>query len=256
MKRWIIVGAVVWGVVILGLGYYSLRNDPPTAREQTTIAEALPQVDAALADVASTLDANTTVAVLGGYQQVGRGCSVTVARGGARFERTLIVYTKEGSEPAVLERIRRALPERYKAGLSHNVLSADAGNFVSVRGGVANPGQVRIAADTGCRAMNARVEESTPAGANREPVQAVLDSLKLTAAQWQTHRVACPKGGTLWTVEADTASAPATLPDTLRPASGVVFDKPDLLAFRSGPAGVTVRIADNALVVTATTGCA
>lgn len=255
VKRWIVVATVAWGVVIAALGYYSLRNDPPTAREQTTIAEALPYVDAALGDVASTLDANATVTALGGYNRLGNSCRVTVAREGARYERVLTVYTKEGSETAVLERIRDALPERYKAGLSHNVLSADAGEFVSVRGGVASPGQVRVAADTGCRPMTHRVEESQSGSADRAPAQAVLDALKLTAARWQTHQLACPAGGTLTTVEADADPAPAALPDTLRPASGAVVDKPDRLAFRSGSTGVTVRIADKSVVVTATTGC-
>ena len=260
MKRWIIVATVVWGLVIVGLGYYSLRHDRPTAREQTTIGSALPYVDAALADVASTLDANTTVAVLGGYAQVGHGCTITVAREGIRYERTLTVYTKEGAEPALLDRVRRGLPERYKAGLARNILDADAGNFVSVRGGVTAPGQVRVSADTGCRTQAGQVTESEPASAtaNRAPAQAVLDSLNLKAETWQTHRVVCPSGGTLWTVQAGTAkgTAPPKLPDSLRPTSGVVLSKPDLLAFRSGPAGVAVQTSDGTLTVTSTTGCA
>ncbi len=105
--------------------------------------------------------------------------------------------------------------------------------------------------------MNARVAEPQAEPGDRAPVQAVLDALKLTAAQWQTHRVTCPAGGALWTVEADTArdSAPPALPGTLHPSGGAVLDKPDLLAFRSGPAGVTVRINAGAVTVTSTTGC-
>jgi hypothetical protein len=254
VKRWIILATVVWGVVIAGLGYYSLRNDPPTAREQTTIAEALPYVDAAIADVASTLEPDTTVAAVSGYNRVGRSCSVTVAREGTRYERVITVYTKEGSEPALLDRIRNSLPERYKAGLSRNMLSADAGNFVAVRGGVTGPGQVRIAADTGCRVHDARVQETESSSGDSAPVQSVLDALKVTAKTWQAFKVACPSGNAIWTVAA-TAAAPPALPDSLRPASGVVLAKPDVLAFRSGPAGVAVRITDGTVTVTSTTGC-
>src|SRR4051812_18173402 len=115
VKRWLVVATVVWGLVVLGLGYWSLRHGRPTAREQTTIGQALPTVDAALGDLAGALDPATAVPVLTGYVQVGQSCSVTVAREGARYERILYVYTKPGSEPALLKHVREALPERYKA---------------------------------------------------------------------------------------------------------------------------------------------
>src|SRR5262245_55812263 len=100
VKRWLIVVAVAWGLVVAGLGYYSLRHDRPTAREQTTIAKALPTLDGALTTVAATLDSGTAVAVLGGYVEVGKACSLTAVRNGARFERVLQVYTKQGDEAA------------------------------------------------------------------------------------------------------------------------------------------------------------
>jgi hypothetical protein len=265
VKRWIVAVAVVWGLAVFGLGYYSLRTGRPTAREQTTIAQALPTVDGALADVASTLESGTSVTALSGYAKMGRTCSVTAVREGARYERTLMVYTKEGTEPALLDRIRSGLPARYKVVVTHGeqiqTISADAGNFVAVKGGVAAPGQLRFTADTGCRAQDARVDdEASPAIGDRAPVQAVLDALKLTAARWHTYRVACRSGGALWTVEGVTSAgtAPPALPAALRPAAGgasAVLSRPEAYAYRSGPAGVAVLIVDGKLVITSTTGC-
>jgi hypothetical protein len=258
VKRWLVVVAVVWGLVVLGLGYWSLRHGQPTAREQTTIGQALPTVDAALGDLAGVVDPATAVPVLTGYVQVGRSCSVTAAREGARYERILYVYTKPGTEPVLLKHVREALPERYKALLSKaNVFSADAGNFVAVRGGVTAPGQVRFTADTGCRPQNSpvRENESPSADASRAPVQAVLDTLKLAGVSWQTHRAACPTGGTLWTVEADVAGSPPSLTDALKPGPDAIVARKDLVAYRSGPAGVVVRSLNGGLTITSTTGC-
>jgi hypothetical protein len=258
VKRWLIVVAVAWGLVIAGLGYYSLRNDRPTAREQTTITSALPTLDAALATVAATLDPNVSITALGGLVQVGKNCTVTVVREGVRFQRMLQVYTKPGDEAATLERIRAGLPATYKPSLSRNLLSADAGSFIVVRGGITGPGQVQISADTGCRPQNAPVFEAQPlsSAVDRAPVQSVLDALKLSAASWQAHRAACPRGGTLWTVEAQTAagSAAGSVPDAAKP-SGALLAKTDVVAYRSGSAGVVVRAADHTLTIAATTGC-
>jgi hypothetical protein len=260
VRRWIITAAVLWGLVVAGLGYWSLRHDKATAREQTTIASALPVVDAAIADTVAALDPQASVTAVSGYTRVGRTCSVTAAREGTRYERFLLVFVKHGTEPEVLDTIRKGLPERYKATLGKNVLDADAGNFVRVRGGVLGGGQVRVSADTGCRVQDDRVGESIPApdAANKAPVQAVLDTLKLTADSWASHQVKCANGeGALWTVEASTGArtAPDTLPESLRPAGGLVLGRPDAVAYRSGPAAVSIRKASDHLVITSTTGC-
>jgi hypothetical protein len=259
VKRLVVTAAVIWGLVVLGLGYYAVRNKPATVRDQTTIAQALPTVDEAVTALATALDEATSVPVISGYVMVGRSCSVTVVREGARWQRTLTAYTKEGTEPALLGRVRAGLPARYKAGLSHNVLSADAGNYVAVRGGVTGPGQVRFTVDTGCRPQDKKVAEGKPdpADAGRAPVQRVLDTLKLGDVSWQTHQASCPAGGTLWTVEADTApgTAPKSLADAVKPTTGVILARPEVVAFRDGATAIAVRSADGRLIVTSTTTC-
>lgn len=259
-RRWIIAATAAWALVVGGLAYYSSRNDPPTARDQTTIAEGLPVVDEALARVAAALDPATSVAALGGYTRTDSSCRITSAREGTRFERVLLVYVKQDTEPSVLERIHGALPAGYEAhlvsGPKAHLLTADAGHFVTLRGAVTQPGQVRFTADTGCRVQDAAVEEATPQSqnANRAPVQAVLDTLKQPASRWLTHRLTCPGGGTLWTVEAVTTGDGAASRGTV-PATAVVLDEPKLFAFRAGEAGVALRVESDALHITSTAGC-
>lgn len=259
-RRWIIAGVIAWALVIAGFGYYSYRNDPPTARDQTTIADALPTMDEALGRIFAALDPAGSVSSLGGYTRTERSCRVTTAREGARFERVLLVYTRKDTEPALLDRVSGALPPAYKSSVTHSptthLLNADAGNFVAVRGGVTAPGQLRFTADSGCRVQDEPVAEATPASetANRAPVQAVLDTLGQTATEWRTHRLTCPAGGILWTVEA-TATGDGARARTTVPASAVILDDAKVFAYRAGAAGLTLRTSDTALTITSTAGC-
>ncbi|MET7421367.1 hypothetical protein [Dactylosporangium sp. NPDC005555] len=259
-RRWIVAATAAWALAVAGFAYYSSRNDAPTSRDQTTIAEGLPVVDGALARVAAALDPATTVTALGGYTRTDRSCRVTSAREGTRFERVLMVYVRKDTEPAVLDRVRGALPASYDShlvsGSNTHLLTADAGGFVTLRGALVQPGQLRFVADTGCRVQDAAVQEATPQSqsANRAPVQAVLDTLKQTASDWRTHRLTCPGGGTLWTVEAVTTGDGAASRATV-PATAVVLDEPKLFAFRAGDAGVALRVEGDALHITSTAGC-
>jgi hypothetical protein len=137
-------------------------------------------------------------------------------------------------------------------------LTADAGNYVAVRGGVVGPGAVRITADTGCRPLTGRVAEAQqpPDTEGRAPVEAVLGTLGIRDIRWQTHRVDCAHGGSVRTVQADgpAGSAPAALADALHEASAVLA-RPELYVYRTGPVGVVARTHDGVVTVTATTGC-
>ncbi|MER7002148.1 hypothetical protein ABT297_03750 [Dactylosporangium sp. NPDC000555] len=259
-RRWIVAAVVAWAVAVAGLALYSHFHGRPTAREQTTIAEALPTVDGALGRIYSALDPASSVAVIGGYRRTEMSCQVTTARKGTRFARDLTVYVKKSAEGATIDRVRAALPAQYKASVVHNagtdLLSADAGNFVAVRGSVPEPGQLRFTADTGCRVQDAPVTEATPPAqdAGRAPVQAVLDTLGKPASEWRAHQLACPAGGTLRTVEAVTAGDGSAARATV-PASAVVLDEPKVYAYRAGTADIALRTEHASLVVSSTAGC-
>jgi hypothetical protein len=263
-RRWLFVGTLAWAVVVTGAAIWGAHRSQPTAREQTTIAQALPVVDTAVADVVTAAGAGSaggagSVAAITGYAQLSGDCRVTSARSGSRFERAALIYTAAGTESALLDRIKAGLPASYRARVRHlgaaPTLSADAGTFVAVTGTVTAPGVVRIAASTGCRPQDRPVTEAE-AAVDRGPVEAVFATLGVTPGGWHVHRVSCRSGRTLWTVEATggPGSAPSSLPAALTVKPAVVI-RPDLYAFRSGPVGVVARTANGVLTVTATTGC-
>jgi hypothetical protein len=261
-RRLLIAVTAAWAALLVVLGVWAARHGAPTVRGQSSIAEALPTVDRAIADVAVAAEPSGPVLEITGYREVSRSCTITAVRDGARYERIIRLYVPAGQEPALLDRIRAGLPARYGAdgSLGGRKLTADAGNFVALRGGVAGPGEVTLSADTGCRPLTRPVSEPQPSTtvAGRAPAEAVLATLGVRDATWRIHRVDCPHGGSVWTVQADGAagSAPATLVDTLRAAApDAVVARPALYAYRSGPVGVVVRTHGGVVTVTATTGC-
>jgi hypothetical protein len=169
-----------------------------------------------------------------------------------------------GQEPALIDRISAGLPRSYRpevARSGRHPLTAEAGDYVAVRGGIVGTGQVRVAADTGCRPMGGRVREAQPSDTgDRAPVEAVLAVFGIAGPHWQTHRVDCPQGGSVRTVEAagPAGSAPASLIGPLQaksPTAEVVIARPDLYVYRAGPVGMVARTRDGVVTVTATTGC-
>jgi hypothetical protein len=258
-RRWLIVVGVAWGLFVLAAGVWGVSHDKPTAREQTTIAQALPVVDTAVAKVVAAAQSPSTVTVIGGYSQMSADCRVTTARSGARYERSALFYTSPGTEAGLMDRIAAGLPKSYhvllhRLGNAASTLYADAGTFVAVRGLIPEPGVVQVSADTGCRPKDRPVTELEPAAPAdlRSSAEAVFTALGVTASGWHMYRLSCPDGP-VWTVEGIGAPAPASLRDTLKDQA--VVSRDDLVAYRNGPVGVAVRATSGEVIVAATSGC-
>src|SRR5262249_55110807 len=76
-RRWRIVATVTWAVVLAAMAVYAARRGEPTVRAQTSIAQALPTVDRAIADVATAGFAASAVVEISGYREVDTPCSIT-----------------------------------------------------------------------------------------------------------------------------------------------------------------------------------
>jgi hypothetical protein len=248
---------------------WSIRHGEPTAREQTTVAQAQPTADRAAAELATAVLADgQTVVAISGFDRLG-DCRVTVVRTGARYRREVLAFVPAGTERALLDRVAARLPDSYRATVRRGSvprLAADVGLFVQLRGDVSGSGQVRFAVDTGdCRPegdVATRGDLATPGGppsVGRAPAEAVLTALGVPAAQWTTHGLSCANGAPLWTVEA------VSEPVAARPELGTALTKavdgasvlasPEAYAYRSGSVGVAVRTVGSRIVVTATTPC-
>ncbi|BCB80195.1 hypothetical protein GCM10022251_06350 [Phytohabitans flavus] len=265
--RWLTVVAVAWAVVLGVLGYVSMRSDPPTVRDQRSIGEARPLVDRAVGELAVAAGSDAVLSI--SRYEVTSGCRITPIRSGETLERDVIVYTGQTDGPALLDRIVDRLPPSYEAsvrhGQQHDTLRADAGEFVSVRGGVTAPGIVIITVGTGCRPpAPLGVEVPTPSGEDRRIGDRMLVALGGTLDDVTVAEAPCPTGGTVRTVSATGSRSGSGKPlrEVLVPLFGsaqggpALIDTVDLYAYRSDEAMVAVDAEeDGTLGASVTTLC-
>jgi hypothetical protein len=250
----------VWVAVLAGSALFALRTGSPTAREQTSVAQARPVVDEAVARIASAAAADgAAVVAVSSFEHVGT-CDVTVFRGGERYRRGVTAMVPPGTESDLLTRVATRLPASYGAVVRTGPaprLTADAGFWVLVTATMTAPGEVRFFADTGdCREAG-RVDTTDPAvTVDEAPVRAVLDRLDVAGADRHTAEVSCPEGGVVATVEVRAGAYPGALDAVLRDLGGTaVVAAPRLYAFRTGATQIAVRAHEDAVIVTATTTC-
>jgi hypothetical protein len=248
-------------VLLAGLGGYATRDDPPTIRDQRSVAQALPVVARAAGQV---------LAATGPGQVVQLGtlraddCRITPSRPGRRLTRDVLAHTAPAAAPALLDAVAAALPAAWDASVWHHrdgtdhELSADAGEFVGVDGTVEADGAlVRLQITTGCRPLDgATVPAPSPATPGPD-LDAVLRAVGAAPAATTAETVPCPAGPAARTVTVEAAPAPADLGTGLRPlAAAVVRAEPTVYAWRSGPLSIVVTAADGRIRASATTGCA
>jgi hypothetical protein len=262
-RRWMVLVVSAWVAVLLaGIGW-AVAHGRPTDREQTTVAAALPYTDAAAARIAAVAEVDgQAVAVVSGFDKVG-DCKVSLARSGQRYQRVVTVLVAPGTEAAALQRIASRLPASYRTTVRTTPvpsLIGDAGLFVRIVGTRASEGVLRIVVDTGsCRALGPLVVPTAPTG-DRGSVGPVFERLGLTPEQWQVFGVPCVHGsGELSTVEAfgpdNQVAVASDLQSTLDGLGAPIVSTPGLYAYRSGAATVGVRVENNRVVVSATSGC-
>lgn len=150
-RLWIVGLLAAWAVGLLVAGVWSAHHDPPTVRAQSDLVSGEQTVDAAAATLRGVVEPVTS----GEPDVLTRvtDCRLSLGRRGQELERQLTLHLPAGREQALLERLTEHLPERWRARHYPGTqrFYADAGNFVTVRGEVTAPGQVRLTLDTGCR---------------------------------------------------------------------------------------------------------
>ena len=81
-RRWFTIIGAVWLTVLLGAGWWGVTRPEPTDREQTTVAQAQPFADEAIARVAAAVTADrASVVAVSPFTRVD-SCEVSVVRGG------------------------------------------------------------------------------------------------------------------------------------------------------------------------------
>lgn len=268
--RWLAVGSAVWAVALVAVAVISFHRDPPTVREQRSIAQAAPVVDRAVGElVAAGQGADVALEITA--RRLEAGCRLTPSWTGATLERSLIVRVVSDAGPALLERVAERLPVAYRAAMRPNLdgtgdrLRADAGQFVAINGSVTAPGVVTLTARTGCRPQSPGFDPAAdprPAvGADGDARTALARMRAVGIERQATVAVPCPTGGgrLAWT---DRASGRAVLgPEqraalTGRAGAVVVVDTAAQLAVSTGTTSVVVRVDGARLDAASTTACA
>jgi hypothetical protein len=252
-----------WALVLVVLAIVSQRQDRPTAAEQRDVDAAMPAVDRAAGALLAAMGPDPVFAI--GPLLVTPDCPVTPVRAGAEVTRDITVYARAGEAPAILDAIGAALPAGYGAEVTHrrggtvHVLHADAGDFIAVRGTVAD-GVITLRADAGCRPLDGPVPVPMPStGTPAVALAEVLSALDLSEPSSATaESVACPGGTTARTVAADGMPPPVDLGTALRPLTAgatVVAADPARYAFRVNGMATVVTVADGWVQVRASTAC-
>ncbi|MEH0969626.1 hypothetical protein V6U77_00600 [Micromonospora sp. CPCC 205546] len=256
---WLLAGTVAWAVLLAALTWTSVRDDPPTVREQRTLTEAGRVVDRA---VGALVAAAGDTAVLT-PPEIDRGCRVTPFADGADLSRGVDVFVAAGGEATLLEQVADRLPADWQAGVRSTSdgprLRADAGEFVTVSGGVAEDGRVRLIADTGCRPVGDGYDVPA-AGAAAAETDALGEALRALGAPAgpapELVTAPCPGGGTARSARSAGVEAPASPAAALAPVTRVpVLDAPQAYAYRRGPVTVVADLSGDRIVVSANTGC-
>ncbi|MFI6784234.1 hypothetical protein [Micromonospora sp. NPDC050276] len=261
-RRWLLVATVAWAVLLAVLTWTSVRDDPPTVREQRSLDQAGPVVDRAVGELARAIGAAGLLEL--GPPRIATGCRVTPLADGARLRREVGVLAAAGDEQAVLAGIAKRLPASWRAGVGTGVggpeLRADAGEFVAVEGRPTVDGRVRLIVDTGCRPVGAGYAPAPPAAAGPE-------TAALTAARRALDRPSdaapelvsapCPGGGLARTARSTDDSGPVTSTAALAPLAGdaPLLDQPPVYAYRAGGVTVLAEIGPDATRLAATVGC-
>lgn len=265
--RWLLAGTAAWAVLLLGLSYLSMRDDEPTVREQRSLAQAAPVVNAAIGELIAAAGPEPVLEM--SAPRVAAGCRVSVLRDGATLERAVAMRTPPELAPALLDRLADRLPARYRAAVrtdpdgAARSLRADAGEFVLIEGGITEPGVVTLTATTGCRPdapqlVTGELLIGLPIDGEPDRVLAALDATEINPGDRVS--VGCPGGGAAHTARA-TGLSPADAPppsETLANLAGTVVatDQPELYAYRDGPLSVVVTAVAGDLRVAVSTGCA
>ncbi|MBQ1035537.1 hypothetical protein KBX46_04615 [Micromonospora sp. C81] len=260
-RRALVAATAAWAVLLALLTWTSVRDDPPTVREQRSLDQAGPVVDRAIGELARAAGAAGLLEL--GPARIAEGCRVTPFADGARLRRDVGVLAPTGSEQTVLEGIAERLPASWRAGVGPGLngieLYADAGEFVAVQGRPTADGRVRVVVDTGCRPVGSGY---TPAGATAGPEAAAL-----TAALRALDRPAdaapelvtapCPGGGSAHTVRSAEGPGPAAPTAAFAALAGnaPLLDQPPVYAYRTGPVTVLAELNEDATRLAATVGC-
>jgi len=143
---------VAWGVLLLGLGFWSALRSPPTVREQSDLGSAKRVMDEVVGRISGNVPADWQL-FDEGYRE--ESCTLTLIRDGRKTTRSLRLTGPAATEGDAVSDLATTVggdEARVKPvdGPAESFY-ADAGEYVAVRGQIESPGVVAVQMTSGCR---------------------------------------------------------------------------------------------------------
>jgi hypothetical protein len=263
--RWLVAAAAAWALLVAGAGYWSVRHDGATVREQRGVAQALPVAQRAVRDLVAAAGPAAVLAI--GAPRLAAGCRLTAARKGATLEWAVRIFAPPAEAAARLEALADRLPEAYRVRVRRDhTIRADAGEFVGVRGGVSDPGAITLTVATGCRPDDGLVIADGRLLPPPDLVAAaapVASALGFTAGDNGVGTVvpsgaSCPGGAVTARWSSPPGGVRRPLADALRErlaGAAVALQTAELVAYRRDGIAVVVETADDKVLIAATRTC-
>ncbi|GAA2696869.1 hypothetical protein Apa02nite_070680 [Actinoplanes palleronii] len=260
-RRWLLAVVAGWVVVLAGVSWWSVRNDPATVPEQRDAGQAMAPLRKAAGTLLAAAENGPWVIRLGAPHV--ETCRLTPVRDGRRAGQDVFLYVPQGQAEAALDQVAAALPGDYRAGVvptkagTRLALYADAGDFIAVEAHAEPADQVlTLSADTGCRPPGVTTAATGPAAG---PAPATLTETVVAlggtaAAEVSVESAGCPEGGVAATYRA-TAGASGDRPVGVPAGTTVVWSSAGGWAYRKGSASVVVDANGERLQVAVTTAC-
>lgn len=264
-RRKVAVWVAVWALAVTVMAF---ATPSVTVREQTEVADALPDLHAAMGDAAGLLTGKPYAFVVGSLEPEPE-CSVTPVRAGEQYSRTLTVYADEADVETVAMDLAAGLQDRYGLErLQHSQAPRFSGEIDSyvLLDLVVQGNTVTWTAGTGCRPVGDAVAEVRP---GYQPPAAAVDALaELTgeeSADWRLSGALCgdldgPGGATR------TATAEAPLPEGAvadvsyaaewePDGASTLVESTELVAYRLGDTSTVIELDDRLVTVSTTVDC-
>jgi hypothetical protein len=269
-RRWLIAAVAGWILVLTGISWWSVRNDPATVPEQEDLTQAMPALRKATGTLLAATGNGPWVVRLGAPRS--EKCQLTPVRDGVNAGQDVFLYVPEGQAETALDQVAAALPSGYRAGVvptrqgTRLSLFADAGDFVAIEAQAQATDQIlTLSADTGCRPGDPADAPGDPAAGSVPGVPAagaVPATLGETVAALggapgsgvSAQAVECPGGGTAatWRAAAGASGAgPRGVPAGVTP----VWSEAAGWAYRDGSVSVVIDAQGEKLQVSVTTAC-
>lgn len=143
---------MAWGVLLVGLGFWSALRSPPTIREQSDLGAAKQVIDGVVGRISGDVPRDWQLFDEGYLEE---SCELTLIRDGRKVTRSLRLAGPAATENDAVSQIAttvggedlRVRPVNGPA----ETFYADAGEYVAVRGRIDSPGIIVVQLTSGCR---------------------------------------------------------------------------------------------------------